>query len=53
MVVEETFNYLRKRVHSLDLAGDSRLVELEVLENNGVPEARVFEVRLYGADVSR
>ncbi len=47
VVVEETGNYLRKRVHTLAAPVSGRKVELEVLATNGAPTARVFEVRLY------
>lgn len=47
VVVEETGNYLRKRVHTLAAPVVGRKVELEVLATNGARTARVFEVRLY------
>lgn len=47
VVVEETGNYLRKRVHRLPEPVTGSVVELEVLATNGHPAARVFEVRLY------
>ncbi len=47
VVVEETGNYLRKRVHRLSASVVGSKVELEVLATNGAPTARVFEVRLY------
>jgi len=46
LLVEETFNYLRKRVHPVHSSEPVRVVELEILSTHGVPEARVFDVRL-------
>jgi len=46
LLVEEPFNYLRKRVHQMNSSEPVRLVELEILSTHGVPEARVFDVRL-------
>jgi hypothetical protein len=43
---EESFNYLRKGIHRLETKQSGRLVELEILATHGVPEARVFEVRI-------
>ncbi len=40
-------NYLRKRVHWLAQPVESDKITIEVLETHGVPEARIFEVRLY------
>lgn len=50
LVAEETFNYLRKRIHRLEPARPARVIELEVLATHGVPDARVFEVRLYATE---
>jgi hypothetical protein len=47
LVVEETFNFLRKRVHVLPVPRTARVIELEVLATHGVPEARLHEIRLY------
>jgi hypothetical protein len=47
VVVEETGNYLRKRVHTLAAPVTGAKVELEVRATHGAPNARVFEVRLY------
>jgi hypothetical protein len=47
VVAEESFNYLRKRIHNLPAATTARLIELEILATHGVPEARVFEMRCY------
>ena len=47
VVVEETFNYQRKRVHRLPAPRTASVVELEILATHGVSEARVSEVRLY------
>jgi hypothetical protein len=46
VVAEESFNYLRKRIHRLETKQTGRIVELEILSTHGVPEARVFEVRI-------
>lgn len=47
VVVEETGNYHRKRVHRLPAPVKGGKVEVEVLATHGLPVARVFEVRLY------
>lgn len=47
VVLEETANYHRKRVHTLPAATRGAKVEFEVLATHGAPAARVFEVRLY------
>lgn len=47
VVVEETGNYLRKRVHTLSAPVTGAKVELEILATNGASAARVYEVRLY------
>lgn len=49
VAVEETGNYLRKRVHTLASPVTGAKVELEVLATHGAPAARVFEVRIYSA----
>ena len=46
-IVEETENTLRKRVHCLPMPVQTASLRLEVLATNGVPEARVFEMRVY------
>jgi hypothetical protein len=43
---EESLNYLRKGIHRLETTHSGRIVELEILATHGVPEARVFEVRI-------
>ena len=43
-----TGNYQRRRVHRLNGAVDASAIRVEVTATNGVPEARVFEVRAYG-----
>lgn len=40
-------NYLRKRVHTLESPVPARRVRIEILATHGVPDARIFEVRLY------
>jgi hypothetical protein len=47
VVVEETANYHRKRIHRLSAPVTGARVEIEVVATHGVPTARVFEVRLY------
>jgi len=47
LVLEETNNYLRKRVHRLPAQSSGRLITLEILAAHGISVARVFEVRLY------
>ena len=47
VVAEESFNYLRKRIHRLQTPQSARTIELEILSTHGVPEARVFEIRLF------
>ena len=47
LVAEETFNFLRKRVHALPSPRSGRIVELEILATHGAPEARLFEIRLH------
>jgi hypothetical protein len=44
VAVEETGNYLRKRVHTLAAPVTGAKVGLEVLATHGAPAARVFEV---------
>lgn len=48
VVVEETGNFQRKRVHRLPQPVNGSTVRIELLATHGVPEARLFEVRLYG-----
>lgn len=45
-LLEEKDNYLRRRVHSFDAVTADQL-RLTVLATNGVPEARVYELRVY------
>jgi hypothetical protein len=47
IVVEETNNYLRKRVHRLTDTTPVRALTLEVHGAHGATAARVFEVRIY------
>jgi hypothetical protein len=47
LVLEETFNFLRKRVHVLAAPRTARVIELEVVATHGAPEARLHEIRLY------
>lgn len=47
LLVEDTGNYLRKRVHRLDQPVVCNRLKLEILETHGSPEARIFEIRVY------
>ncbi len=47
VVVEETDNILRKRVHRLAVPVPGARVEVECVATHGEPVARVFEVRCY------
>ena len=46
-IVSVRNNLLRKRVHRLSAPVSGSRLRLEVLATHGVPEARVFEVRVY------
>jgi hypothetical protein len=46
-IAEEDNNYQRRRVHRFDAVTATRL-RINLLETNGSPQARVFEVRVYG-----
>lgn len=45
-IVQEDDNYARRRVHRVDSVTASRL-RINMLETNGSPQARVYEVRVY------
>ncbi len=45
-VVQQDDNYFRRRVHRIAEETTSR-VRIHILETNGAPQARVYEVRLY------
>jgi len=47
VVVEETDNYLRKRVHRLSKEITTTTVRIEILATHGAPDAHLFEVRVY------
>jgi hypothetical protein len=47
VVLEETGNYLRKRIHRLPESVPCIKLEIEVLATHGVINARLFEVRAY------
>lgn len=47
VLAEVDHNWQRKRVHRLEKPVKAASLRLEVLATNGVPEARVFEVRAY------
>ncbi len=47
VVVEEVDNYLRKRVHRLAQPVTASSVKVEIVATHGVPDAHLFEVRLY------
>jgi hypothetical protein len=45
-LVETDSNYFRRRVHTVDAVTTNR-VRIHILETNGSPHARIYEVRLY------
>jgi hypothetical protein len=45
-LLREEDNYQRRRVHRFDTVHSNRL-RLQVLATNGVPNARVYEIRVY------
>ncbi len=45
-IAHEDENYSRRRVHRIDAVTSDRL-RINVLETNGSPEARIYEVRVY------
>lgn len=45
-IAQEDDNYFRRRVHRVDAVTTSRL-RINMLETNGSPQARVYEVRAY------
>lgn len=45
-VVTQDGNYFRRRVHRIDPVSTNRL-RIQMLETNGSPQARVYEVRVY------
>lgn len=45
-IVQEDDNYFRRRVHCIDAVTASRL-RINILETNGSPQARIYEVRVY------
>lgn len=47
VVVEETGNFLRKRVHGFGSAIPAKTLRIEILATHGLPVARLFEVRAY------
>jgi hypothetical protein len=47
VIVEESENYLRKRIHRLARPVTTDSVKVEVLATHGVLDAHLFEVRLY------
>jgi hypothetical protein len=47
LLLEVTDNCQRKRVHGLAPARSFRTLRIEVTSAHGVPEARIFEVRVY------
>ena len=50
-LVAENDNYFRRRVHTFDPVTASRL-RIHLLETNGAPQARVYEVRIYNEDAN-
>jgi hypothetical protein len=49
VILSVTANHLRKRVHHLPEPIPARRLRLAVKSTHGVPSARIFEVRAYGA----
>jgi hypothetical protein len=47
LVLEETGNYLRKRIHRLPASSPCGKLEIEIVATHCSPTARVFEVRVY------
>jgi len=47
VIVEESDNYLRKRVHRLARPVTSSSVRVEIHATHGVPDAHLFDIRLY------
>ena len=47
LIAEESENYLRKRVHRLPQPLTAGKIKLVISATNGIPNARVFEVRIY------
>jgi hypothetical protein len=45
-ILQEDDNYFRHRVHHIDATTTSRL-RISILETNGSPQARIYEVRVY------
>lgn len=48
-LVEEKGNYQRHRKHSFDPV-TTRKIRLEVQATNGIPQARIYEIRCYGEE---
>ncbi len=49
LVLEVRDNFLRKRIHRLKQAVHGRVLRIHVDASNGTPDARLFEIRVYGA----
>ncbi len=47
VVAEETDNYQRKRLHRIASPFPARSLRIEVLATQGLPTARIFEIRAY------
>lgn len=45
-IAEEGDNYFRRRVHRIERVTTNRL-RINILETNGAPQARIYEVRVY------
>jgi hypothetical protein len=50
-IVQEEDNYFRRRVHHIEPIITNRL-RINVLETNGSPQARIYEVRVYNEQTS-
>ena len=49
--MQEDDNYFRRRVHRIDPVTTGRL-RINILETNGLPQARIYEVRAYNEERS-
>jgi hypothetical protein len=45
-IVQEEDNYFRRRVHHVNRVSTNR-VRINIMETNGSPQARIYEVRVY------
>jgi hypothetical protein len=50
-IAQEDDNYFRHRIHRIDPVTTSRL-RINILETNGSPQARIYQVRVYNEEVN-